>query len=66
VLDNRWDTLSESRKLRHVMPLFALGGDGVDLFATPYAVRAFDDGEGAIEPAAPEPAHRDLQQVPII
>jgi predicted transglutaminase-like cysteine proteinase len=66
VLDNRWDTLSESRKLRHVMPLFALGGDGVDLFATPFAVRAFDEGEGAIEPAAPEPAHRDLQQVPII
>lgn len=64
VLDNRWDALAESRELQRFMPLFALGGDGVELFATPYAARALDEGEGMVQPAAREPGRRDLQPAP--
>lgn len=64
VLDNRWDALVESRELRRFMPLFALGGDGVELFATPYAARALDDDESAVEPAAREPERAGLRQAP--
>lgn len=66
VLDNRWDGLVESRELRRFMPLFALGGDGVELFATPYAARAFDEGEGMVEPAAREPERAGLRLAPPI
>lgn len=44
VLDNRKGTVVESGDVRHYQPLFALGPDGVKLFAAPYA--SWGEGEG--------------------
>jgi predicted transglutaminase-like cysteine proteinase len=43
VLDNRKTFVVETASLKHYMPLFALDGEGVKLFAAPYAAW----GEGA-------------------
>jgi predicted transglutaminase-like cysteine proteinase len=43
VLDNRKSFVVETASLKHYMPLFALDGEGVKLFASPYAAW----GEGA-------------------
>jgi predicted transglutaminase-like cysteine proteinase len=43
VLDNRKTFVVETADLKHYMPLFALDGEGVKLFASPYAAW----GEGA-------------------
>jgi predicted transglutaminase-like cysteine proteinase len=42
VLDNRKSAAVEAEDLRHYMPLYALGAEGVKLFAAPFALRAGD------------------------
>jgi len=51
VLDNRGMALSEDNDLRNLMPLFAIGQEGVKLFAAPYVERE-PDGRAALSPAA--------------
>ena len=51
VLDNRRMALSEDNELRNLMPLFAIGPEGVKLFAAPYMARD-PDGRAALSPAA--------------
>lgn len=52
ILDNRYSGLSESQDLPHFMPLFAIDGTGVSLFAAPYAERAPHESEADVMPAA--------------
>jgi predicted transglutaminase-like cysteine proteinase len=55
LLDNRWSQVIESNALPRLMPLFALGEDGVKLFASRYAdIQPRDD---ALPPA---PASDDI------
>lgn len=51
VLDNRYSGLSETQDLPHFMPLFAINGTGVSLFAAPYAERALHESETDMLPA---------------
>lgn len=51
ILDNRYSSLSETRDLSHFMPLFAIDGTGVSLFAAPYAERALHESETDMLPA---------------
>ena len=51
VLDNRRMALSEDNEVRNLVPLFAVGQEGVKLFAAPYVERDPDDRAG-ISPAA--------------
>lgn len=51
VLDNRYSALSETQDLPHFMPLFAVDGNGVSLFAAPYAERALHESETDMLPA---------------
>jgi len=51
VLDNRYSSLSETQDLPHFMPLFAINGAGVSLFAAPYAERALHESEADMLPA---------------
>jgi predicted transglutaminase-like cysteine proteinase len=51
VLDNRRMALSEDNEVRNLMPLFAVGQEGVKLFAAPYVERD-PDGRAGISPAA--------------
>ena len=46
ILDNRWAALADSSEARHLTPLFALGHEGVSLFAAPYEVRLPQDSSG--------------------
>jgi predicted transglutaminase-like cysteine proteinase len=52
VLDNRRNGLSEPRDLPYFMPLFAIDGGGVSLFAAPYAERPKHESETDMLPAA--------------
>jgi predicted transglutaminase-like cysteine proteinase len=49
VLDNRKSAAVETEDLRHYMPLYALGAEGVKLFAAPFAM--LDDPREASEDA---------------
>jgi predicted transglutaminase-like cysteine proteinase len=51
ILDNRWDGLAEASESARFMPLFALDGDGVKLFAAPYAMRPLHESETDVTPA---------------
>jgi predicted transglutaminase-like cysteine proteinase len=50
ILDNRWAALADSSEARYLTPLFAIGHEGVSLFAAPYEVRLPQDSSG---PAGP-------------
>lgn len=52
ILDNRYSSLSEPQDLTHFMPLFAINGTGVSLFAAPFAERAPHESETDVMPAA--------------
>jgi predicted transglutaminase-like cysteine proteinase len=51
ILDNRRTELVEDSNANHLVPMFALNSNGVQLFVTPYAMRTLDETE--IAPAAP-------------
>jgi predicted transglutaminase-like cysteine proteinase len=51
VLDNRWDAIAETSDVHRLMPLFAVDGSGVKLFAAPY-VMLHHESETDIMPAA--------------
>jgi predicted transglutaminase-like cysteine proteinase len=51
VLDNRKSAAVETDDLRHYIPLYALGSEGVKLIAAPFALRAGDPPSEATEDA---------------
>jgi predicted transglutaminase-like cysteine proteinase len=56
ILDNRRADLVDDAAVKHLMPLFAIGAAGVQMFAVPYVERTID-GEGAdVAPATADPA----------
>ncbi len=52
ILDNRYSALTEERDARFLTPLFALGDDGVKLFAAPYAAGSAPKDQNGAAPAA--------------
>jgi predicted transglutaminase-like cysteine proteinase len=53
ILDNRRANLTDDNAVRHLMPLFAVGQRGVQMFAAPYVERAIEDA-GDVAPATAE------------
>lgn len=67
VLDNRSATLFETADVRHFMPLFAIDGRGVNLFAAPYAARPVHESEADLMPAASlEMGGGSMSELPIL
>jgi predicted transglutaminase-like cysteine proteinase len=67
VLDNRRAALFETADLRHFLPLFALDGRGVNLFAAPYAARTLHESETDMLPASNvEASGRGMLELPLL
>jgi predicted transglutaminase-like cysteine proteinase len=67
VLDNRRAAPLETADLGHFLPLFALDGRGVNVFAAPYASRAMHESETDMLPASDiEATGGGLRELPLL